>query len=473
MVTYWTTSSAQMAGSVSRVAKWASWTRRLLNKKPPATNRAGASPRTPRFCTAALVGPSTAVCVKLFPLPAHSREDTDDFRKVFGPSDPIDRQTQSFGRLGRQDTATVFRKLDRQLVITERTLRTAAVDQHLLDDPCFLLRRHGQDRRCLLREDGVAARVAGHRYSSHQRPTRRITDQLIGEVVDAEPQATAPNQGRCHRVGTAKLGLISGLRSLLAVQRLAYRVEHRGSDGQLCGRDFAGFESPLAQRQCRINAGVGIVVGWVRLKAQAANFPSLAQSFRQHCGVERAVDEATIEAVPPLECLNRSVYAGFCETCRLDGRFGGPAGLETLDRATRPVGFQRAAGEAHSDPDCVRGSAGFETSSRAATAAPATVPQIADASRPRCRNRDVRVSASYPALPIRMHSSRPTTSAANSSTPVAPCHSPTANTTGTITPDGCRSGIAISSYSSDRASSPFMKAACGAGSCRGMEIAVA
>ena len=43
----------------------------------------------------------------------------------------------------------------------------------------------------MLREDGVAARVAGHRYSSHQRPPGRISDQLIGEVVDAEPQAAA------------------------------------------------------------------------------------------------------------------------------------------------------------------------------------------------------------------------------------------------------------------------------------------
>src|SRR5215831_13029604 len=71
------------------------------------------------------------------------------------------RRSRSFGRLGRQDTATVFRKLDRQLVVTERTLRTAAVDQHLVDHPSSVLRRHGQDRRCLLREDGVAARVAG------------------------------------------------------------------------------------------------------------------------------------------------------------------------------------------------------------------------------------------------------------------------------------------------------------------------
>src|SRR5262249_41033778 len=192
------------------------------------------------------------------------------------------------------------------------------------------------------------------------RSPGRITDQLIGEVIDAQPQATAPDQGRCHRVGTAKLGLISGLRRLLAVQRLPYRVEHRGSDGQLCGRDFASLETPLAQRQRRVNSGVGIVVGWVRLKAQAANFPSLAQSFRQQCGVERPVSEATIDAVPPLECLGRSVYAGFRETCRLDGRFGSPAGLETLDRAARPVGFQRAAGEAHSDRDRVRSSAGFE-----------------------------------------------------------------------------------------------------------------
>src|SRR5262245_66097316 len=133
--------------------------------------------------------------------------------------------------------ATVLRKLDRQLVVTERTLRTAAVDQHLLDHPSSVLRRHGQDRRCLLWEDGVTARVAGYRYSSHQRPPRRITDQLIGEVVEAEPQAAAPDQGRCHCVGTAELGLITGLRRLLAVQRLPYRVEQRGSDGHFGGQD--------------------------------------------------------------------------------------------------------------------------------------------------------------------------------------------------------------------------------------------
>src|SRR5262249_37107732 len=118
----------------------------------------------PKLCAAARRPKSRSNC---FALPAHSREDTDDFRQVFGLSDPIDRRTQSFGRLRPQDTATVFRKLDRQLVVTERTLRTAAVDQHLLDHPSSVLRRQGQDRRSLLREDGVAARVAGHRYSSH------------------------------------------------------------------------------------------------------------------------------------------------------------------------------------------------------------------------------------------------------------------------------------------------------------------
>ena len=73
-----------------------------------------------------------------------------------------------------------------------------------------------------MRPERLPWKVAGHRYSSHQRPPRRIADQLIGEVIDPEPQAAAPDQGRCHRVGTAELGLISGLRRLLAVQRLPY-----------------------------------------------------------------------------------------------------------------------------------------------------------------------------------------------------------------------------------------------------------
>src|SRR5215813_8759028 len=351
MVTYWTTSSAQMAGSVSRVAKWASWTRRLLNKKPPATNRAGASPRTPRFCTAALVGPSTAVCVKLFPLPAHSREDTDDFRKVFGPSDPIDRQTQSFGRLGRQDTATVFRKLDRQLVVTERTLRTAAVDQHLLDHPSSVLRRHGQDRRCLLREDGVAARIAGHGYSSHQVPPPRIMDQRIGEVVEAEPQAAAPDQGRCHRVGTAELGLISGLRRLLAVQLLPYRVEHRGSDGQLCGPDFVGLEPLLAQCQRSVDPGVGIVVARIGLEPEIGGLPDRSQTICERVRIELSVDEAMIETVAALYGLCRSVHPVLREQRGLNRRLRGPSRLEPLDRSPRPVSLERAGGEAHRDAD--------------------------------------------------------------------------------------------------------------------------
>src|SRR5215472_3241647 len=351
MVTYWTTSSAQMAGSVSRVAKWASWTRRLLNKKPPATNRAGASPRTPRFCTAALVGPSTAVCVKLFPLPAHSREDTDDFRKVFGLSDPIDRQTQSFGRLGRQDTATVFRKLHRQLVVTEWTLRTAAVDQHLLDHPSSVLRRHGQDRRCLLREDGVAARVAGHRYSSHEPPPRRITDELIGEVIDAEPQATAPYQGRCHRVGTAELGLIGGLRRLLAVQRLPYRVEHRGSDSQLCGRDFVGLESLLAQRQRSVDPSVGIVVGRIGLEPEIGGLPDRCQTIRERVRIELSVDETVVKTVATLEGLRRPVHPVLREQRGLNRRLRGPSRLEPLDHSPRPVSLERAGGEANRDAD--------------------------------------------------------------------------------------------------------------------------
>src|SRR5262245_10360077 len=59
-------------GSLSRV-----------DKNPAATNRAGASPRSPRSCIAALVGPSTAVCIKCLALAGHSRKDTDDFRNVF------------------------------------------------------------------------------------------------------------------------------------------------------------------------------------------------------------------------------------------------------------------------------------------------------------------------------------------------------------------------------------------------------
>src|SRR5262245_57043653 len=153
MVTYWTTSSAQMAGSVSRVVQVGFLDSPAAEQEAAGDEQGRSVAENSRFCTAALVGPSTAVCVKLFPLPAHSREDTDDFRKVFGLSDPIDRQTQSFGRLRPQDTATVFRKLDRQLVVTERALRAAAVDQHLLDHPSSVIRRQGQDRRCLLRED--------------------------------------------------------------------------------------------------------------------------------------------------------------------------------------------------------------------------------------------------------------------------------------------------------------------------------
>src|SRR5262244_3597033 len=53
--------------------------------------------------------------------------------------------------------------------------------------------------------------------------------------------------------------------------------------------------------------------------------------------------------------------------------------------------------------------------------------------------------------------------------PEARCHSQSAKTSGMIAPEGCRSGIAMSSNSSDRASSPFMKAACGAGNRRETE----
>ena len=72
-----------------------------------------------------------------------------------------------------------------------------------------------------------------------------------------------------------------------------------------------------------------------------------------------------------------------------------------------------------------------------------------------------------------MQSSSPTTAAMIACSPEARCHSHTASTTGTIEPEGWRSGIAMSSNSSERASSPFMKAACGAGNRCGMEIAVA
>jgi len=69
-----------------------------------------------------------------------------------------------------------------------------------------------------------------------------------------------------------------------------------------------------------IDAGMGVVVGWVRLEPQAANFPVLAKPSCQHRGIKRSVEEAAIEAVSPLKSLSRPVYAGFSKACSLNGR---------------------------------------------------------------------------------------------------------------------------------------------------------
>ena len=125
---------------------------------------------------------------------------------------------------------------------------------------------------------------------------------------------------------------------------------------------------------------MGVVIRGVRLEAQTRNFPARAEFLHQHRGIKRAVEEATIEAVSSLEGLRRTIDTESRKARGLDRGFGRPAGLKTLDRAAGAVGFQRPAGEADRDPYRVRYSAGIQSESRAATAAPATTPQIADAS---------------------------------------------------------------------------------------------
>src|SRR5689334_12828588 len=96
---------------------------------------------------------------------------------------------------------------------------------------------------------------------------------------------------------------------------------------------------------------MGVVIGGVRLEAQAGSFPALAECFCQHRSIKRSVEEASIKAVASLKGLGRPLYAGFRKTRRLDGGFSSPTGLKALDRAAGPVGFQRAAGQANGDPD--------------------------------------------------------------------------------------------------------------------------
>src|SRR5262249_45994335 len=100
------------------------------------------------------------------------------------------------------------------------------------------------------------------------------------------------------------------------------------------------------------------VVGRIGLEAEIGGLPDRCQTIRGRMRIEWAVDEAVVKPVAALEGLRRSVHPVLREQRGLNCRLPGPSRLEPLDCSPRPVGLQRASGEAHRDAngigDCLR-----------------------------------------------------------------------------------------------------------------------
>jgi len=130
-----------------------------------------------------------------------------------------------------------------ELVLAQRRLWAGTIHQRLLDHPFAIPLGNGEDRGRLIREYGIATGITANADLRRQRTPHRISDQLLGEIVNSEPEAGSADQCRGNRIRPAELGLVSSVWRLFPVQRFADCVQHRRGDRKMRGLDILRSQS--------------------------------------------------------------------------------------------------------------------------------------------------------------------------------------------------------------------------------------
>ncbi len=261
-----------------------------------------------------------------------------------------DRLGQSLGAGSGERLLGVEGELAAQLVVGQRVVRAAAGGH----DPLFVghavVHRDAQDGRELARKQAVALGVDEGLDFGGQAQQSRVAGAVVGEVVEVDPEAAPAHESRGDGERAAELRVIAAARAELLLARLADRPQRSGRPAQLDADNPLGVDAVLSSdRQGGVDAGVGVVVGWIRLEEDAGELPVLAQAVDDRRGVGLLVQEGAVQAEAPFQDSRRAGVAVPGEGGGHQPGVGGPAAMQALDGPARAVRLDHAAAHAGRD----------------------------------------------------------------------------------------------------------------------------
>ena len=207
-------------------------------------------------------------------------------------------------------------------------------------------RKPGRElKRVYVHETGIT----NHVHPGHQLPAFGSVHQGIAEILQANPQALTPNKPGHHGVRPAELGLIPGFGQPLGLDGFANGTDGRRGHLQDHGVDVPEAKAAMAQGNGGVDAGVGEMVGRIRLVKYVLGLPAVPQIADDCAEVGLVTEKGSKQPESTFDCRRRTGNAPGCE---LGGGYpgpGGPTAVEPLDGAPRPVGLDDPAGHAASD----------------------------------------------------------------------------------------------------------------------------